>query len=98
MSFVLYVDQSCALITSSIRLYMKYCYIDRSNKDQCRQEWVICWFPFIEMLFDPLFGFQPLQLQDALKCRQCHKQFRSKAGLNYHTMAEHSTKVQQQIL
>ncbi|XP_040009045.1 zinc finger protein 512B isoform X1 [Xiphias gladius] len=32
------------------------------------------------------------KLQDALKCRQCHKQFRSKAGLNYHTMAEHSTK------
>uniref|UniRef100_A0A671WPF5 Zinc finger protein 512B n=1 Tax=Sparus aurata TaxID=8175 RepID=A0A671WPF5_SPAAU len=33
------------------------------------------------------------KLQDALKCQQCHKQFRSKAGLNYHTMAEHSTKV-----
>ncbi|XP_035502074.1 zinc finger protein 512B isoform X3 [Scophthalmus maximus] len=32
------------------------------------------------------------KLQDALKCQQCHKQFRSKAGLNYHTMAEHSTK------
>uniref|UniRef100_A0A3P8WTY5 Zinc finger protein 512B n=1 Tax=Cynoglossus semilaevis TaxID=244447 RepID=A0A3P8WTY5_CYNSE len=32
-------------------------------------------------------------LQDALKCQQCHKQFRSKAGLNYHTMAEHITKV-----
>ncbi|XP_013872420.1 zinc finger protein 512B isoform X2 [Austrofundulus limnaeus] len=32
------------------------------------------------------------QLQDALKCQQCQKQFRSKAGLNYHTMAEHSTK------
>ncbi|KAM3871880.1 zinc finger protein 512B [Diretmus argenteus] len=32
------------------------------------------------------------KLQDALKCKQCHKQFRSKAGLNYHTMAEHSTK------
>lgn len=34
-----------------------------------------------------------LQLQDALKCQECHKQFRSKAGLNYHTMAEHSSKV-----
>lgn len=45
------------------------------------------------MLSDPLSGLQPLQLQDALKCQQCHKQFRSKAGLNYHTMAEHSTKV-----
>uniref|UniRef100_A0A3P8WTX1 Zinc finger protein 512B n=1 Tax=Cynoglossus semilaevis TaxID=244447 RepID=A0A3P8WTX1_CYNSE len=33
------------------------------------------------------------KLQDALKCQQCHKQFRSKAGLNYHTMAEHITKV-----
>ncbi|KAM9344317.1 zinc finger protein 512B isoform 2-T3 [Pholidichthys leucotaenia] len=32
------------------------------------------------------------KLLDALKCQQCHKQFRSKAGLNYHTMAEHSTK------
>ncbi|XP_076022644.1 zinc finger protein 512B isoform X2 [Genypterus blacodes] len=32
------------------------------------------------------------KLQDALKCQQCHKQFRSKAGLNYHVMAEHSTK------
>uniref|UniRef100_A0A8C7XQB0 Zinc finger protein 512B n=1 Tax=Oryzias sinensis TaxID=183150 RepID=A0A8C7XQB0_9TELE len=32
------------------------------------------------------------KLQDALKCQQCHKQFRSKAGLNYHTMAEHNTK------
>nr|XP_046252294.1 zinc finger protein 512B isoform X2 [Scatophagus argus]XP_046252295.1 zinc finger protein 512B isoform X2 [Scatophagus argus] len=32
------------------------------------------------------------KLQDALKCQQCHKQFRSKAGLNYHTMAEHTTK------
>lgn len=32
------------------------------------------------------------KLQDALKCQQCYKQFRSKAGLNYHTMAEHSTK------
>uniref|UniRef100_A0A3B4YXS5 Zinc finger protein 512B n=1 Tax=Seriola lalandi dorsalis TaxID=1841481 RepID=A0A3B4YXS5_SERLL len=38
------------------------------------------------------------KLQDALKCQQCHKQFRSKAGLNYHTMAEHSTKVHPQIL
>ncbi|KAM6929502.1 zinc finger protein 512B isoform 3-T3 [Lycodopsis pacificus] len=36
------------------------------------------------------------KLQDALKCQQCHKQFRSKAGLNYHTMAEHSTKVHPQ--
>uniref|UniRef100_A0A3Q3XPT4 C2H2-type domain-containing protein n=1 Tax=Mola mola TaxID=94237 RepID=A0A3Q3XPT4_MOLML len=25
-------------------------------------------------------------------CQQCNKQFRSKAGLNYHTMAEHTTK------
>ncbi|CAG11267.1 unnamed protein product, partial [Tetraodon nigroviridis] len=33
------------------------------------------------------------KLQDALKCQQCHKQFRSKAGLNYHTMAEHTIKV-----
>ncbi|KAL6119078.1 znf512b [Pungitius sinensis] len=32
------------------------------------------------------------KLQDALKCQQCHKQFRSKAGLNYHSMAEHTTK------
>ncbi|XP_072305873.1 zinc finger protein 512B isoform X2 [Eucyclogobius newberryi] len=32
------------------------------------------------------------KLQDALKCQQCHKQFRSKAGLNYHNMAEHATK------
>ncbi|KAA8590946.1 zinc finger protein 512B isoform X2 [Etheostoma spectabile] len=32
------------------------------------------------------------KLQDALKCQRCHKQFRSKAGLNYHTMAEHATK------
>lgn len=32
------------------------------------------------------------KLQDALKCQQCHKQFRSKAGLNYHSMAEHPTK------
>ncbi|XP_038127362.1 zinc finger protein 512B isoform X2 [Cyprinodon tularosa] len=32
------------------------------------------------------------KLQDALKCQQCQKQFRSKAGLNYHYMAEHSTK------
>lgn len=34
-----------------------------------------------------------LQLQDALKCEHCRKQFKSKAGLNYHTMAEHSAKV-----
>lgn len=33
------------------------------------------------------------QLQDALKCQHCRKQFKSKAGLNYHTMAEHSAKV-----
>uniref|UniRef100_A0A3B4CHK0 C2H2-type domain-containing protein n=1 Tax=Pygocentrus nattereri TaxID=42514 RepID=A0A3B4CHK0_PYGNA len=33
------------------------------------------------------------KLQDALKCQQCHKQFRSKADLNYHVMAEHTTKV-----
>ncbi|XP_061113316.1 zinc finger protein 512B isoform X1 [Conger conger] len=33
------------------------------------------------------------KLQDALKCQQCQKQFRSKAGLNYHTMAEHNNKV-----
>lgn len=32
------------------------------------------------------------KLQDALKCQQCRKQFRSKAGLNYHTMAEHNSK------
>ncbi|XP_061591954.1 zinc finger protein 512B isoform X1 [Cololabis saira] len=32
------------------------------------------------------------KLQDALKCQQCHKQFRSKAGLNYHVMAEHNSK------
>ncbi|KAM6977101.1 zinc finger protein 512B [Aplochiton taeniatus] len=31
------------------------------------------------------------KLQDALKCQQCQKQFRSKAGLNYHIMAEHSS-------
>ncbi|XP_048839584.1 zinc finger protein 512B isoform X2 [Brienomyrus brachyistius] len=31
------------------------------------------------------------KLQDALRCQQCQKQFRSKAGLNYHTMAEHSS-------
>ena len=34
-----------------------------------------------------------VQLQDALKCQHCRKQFKSKAGLNYHTMAEHSAKV-----
>lgn len=34
-----------------------------------------------------------LQLQEALKCQHCRKQFKSKAGLNYHTMAEHSAKV-----
>ncbi|XP_077369595.1 zinc finger protein 512B isoform X3 [Festucalex cinctus] len=32
------------------------------------------------------------KLQEALKCQQCHKQFKSKAGLNYHTMAEHNSK------
>ncbi|XP_069607194.1 zinc finger protein 512B isoform X2 [Ranitomeya imitator] len=32
------------------------------------------------------------QLQEALRCRQCRKQFKSKAGLNYHTMAEHINK------
>ncbi|XP_037357384.1 zinc finger protein 512B isoform X2 [Talpa occidentalis] len=30
--------------------------------------------------------------KDALKCQHCRKQFKSKAGLNYHTMAEHSAK------
>lgn len=93
MSFALYVEQNCTLIANSIRLHMKGCYIDRANKVCSLQEWVTCQFPFIEMLFDLLFGLQPLQLQDALKCQQCHKQFRSKAGLNYHTMAEHTTKV-----
>ncbi|XP_041112554.1 zinc finger protein 512B-like isoform X2 [Polyodon spathula] len=33
-----------------------------------------------------------LKLQDALKCQDCEKQFKSKAGLNYHTMAEHINK------
>uniref|UniRef100_A0A8C2DKP6 Zinc finger protein 512B n=1 Tax=Cyprinus carpio TaxID=7962 RepID=A0A8C2DKP6_CYPCA len=28
-------------------------------------------------------------LRDALKCQQCQKQFRSKAGLNYHSMSDH---------
>ncbi|XP_061667544.1 zinc finger protein 512B isoform X2 [Syngnathoides biaculeatus] len=32
------------------------------------------------------------KLQEALKCQLCHKQFRSKAGLNYHNMAEHNSK------
>nr|XP_056700740.1 zinc finger protein 512B [Euleptes europaea] len=32
------------------------------------------------------------KLQDALKCQHCKKQFKSKAGLNYHTMAEHVNK------
>ncbi|OCT60325.1 zinc finger protein 512B [Xenopus laevis] len=32
------------------------------------------------------------QLQEALRCQHCRKQFKSKAGLNYHTMAEHVTK------
>lgn len=35
----------------------------------------------------------PVCSWDALKCQHCRKQFKSKAGLNYHTMAEHSTKV-----
>ncbi|XP_051518768.1 zinc finger protein 512B-like isoform X1 [Myxocyprinus asiaticus] len=30
------------------------------------------------------------KLRDALKCQQCQKQFRSKAGLNYHCMADHT--------
>ncbi|XP_073795622.1 zinc finger protein 512B isoform X3 [Danio rerio] len=29
------------------------------------------------------------KLRDALKCQQCQKQFRSKAALNYHNMADH---------
>ncbi|XP_051962181.1 zinc finger protein 512B-like [Xyrauchen texanus] len=29
------------------------------------------------------------KLRDALKCHQCQKQFRSKAGLNYHCMTDH---------
>ncbi|OXB67851.1 hypothetical protein ASZ78_005533, partial [Callipepla squamata] len=33
------------------------------------------------------------KLQDALKCQHCKKQFKSKAGLNYHTMAEHVSKI-----
>uniref|UniRef100_K7FGZ2 Zinc finger protein 512B n=1 Tax=Pelodiscus sinensis TaxID=13735 RepID=K7FGZ2_PELSI len=33
------------------------------------------------------------KLQDALKCQRCKKQFKSKAGLNYHTMAEHVNKL-----
>lgn len=49
-------------------------------------------------LFDPLFDHLPFQLQDSLKCQQCHKQFRSKAGLNYHTMAEHTIKVHYSFL
>ncbi|KAJ1122804.1 hypothetical protein NDU88_001277 [Pleurodeles waltl] len=32
------------------------------------------------------------KLQDALKCQHCRKQFKSKAGLSYHTMAEHINK------
>ncbi|KAM8945761.1 zinc finger protein 512B [Pelodytes ibericus] len=32
------------------------------------------------------------QLQEALRCQHCRKQFKSKAGLNYHTMAEHLNK------
>ncbi|KFQ99061.1 Zinc finger protein 512B, partial [Opisthocomus hoazin] len=35
------------------------------------------------------------KLQDALKCQHCKKQFKSKAGLNYHTMAEHVSKVRE---
>uniref|UniRef100_A0A670Z797 Zinc finger protein 512B n=1 Tax=Pseudonaja textilis TaxID=8673 RepID=A0A670Z797_PSETE len=34
------------------------------------------------------------KLQDALKCQHCKKQFKSKAGLNYHTMAEHTAPVE----
>ncbi|XP_053309535.1 zinc finger protein 512B isoform X2 [Spea bombifrons] len=30
--------------------------------------------------------------QEALRCQHCRKQFKSKAGLNYHTMAEHVNK------
>ncbi|XP_067302870.1 zinc finger protein 512B isoform X2 [Pseudorasbora parva] len=30
------------------------------------------------------------KLRDALKCQQCQKQFRSKAGLDYHCMADHT--------
>lgn len=30
------------------------------------------------------------KLRDALKCQQCQKQFRSKAGLNYHSMTDHA--------
>ncbi|XDV45586.1 hypothetical protein PO909_013664 [Leuciscus waleckii] len=30
------------------------------------------------------------KLRDALKCQQCQKQFRSKAGLDYHSMADHT--------
>lgn len=74
-------------------LHTKGFFIDRSNQEPCQQDWVMCEFPFIKVLFDPPVGLPPLQLQDALKCQQCHKQFRSKAGLNYHTMAEHVTKV-----
>ncbi|XP_072917896.1 zinc finger protein 512B-like isoform X1 [Hemitrygon akajei] len=32
------------------------------------------------------------ELQDALKCKHCNKQFKSKAGLKYHMMAEHNNK------
>ncbi|XP_078275215.1 zinc finger protein 512B-like isoform X2 [Rhinoraja longicauda] len=32
------------------------------------------------------------ELQDALKCQHCSKQFKSKAGLRYHMMAEHNNK------
>ncbi|XP_069739940.1 zinc finger protein 512B isoform X7 [Narcine bancroftii] len=32
------------------------------------------------------------ELQDALKCQHCSKQFKSKAGLKYHMMAEHHNK------
>lgn len=80
---------------SNSKLYCvtcKRCFIERHNKEACWREWVVCDFPFLKVLFNP-FGPLPLQLQEALKCQQCHKQFRSKAGLNYHTMAEHATKV-----
>ncbi|XP_032897298.1 zinc finger protein 512B isoform X1 [Amblyraja radiata] len=32
------------------------------------------------------------ELQDALKCQHCGKQFKSKAGLKYHMLAEHNNK------
>lgn len=38
VSFVLYVDQNCALITNSIRFQIKGCFFDRSNKDPGQRE------------------------------------------------------------